>query len=39
MVIAMKEKVHSKRLLKHGVVVFGQPRRPVKYFSACPTDQ
>jgi hypothetical protein len=38
-VIAMKDKAHSKRLLKHGVVVFGQPRRTAEYFSARPTDQ
>jgi hypothetical protein len=39
LVITMKDKAHSKRLLKHGVIVFGQPRRRAEFFSACPTNQ
>jgi hypothetical protein len=38
-VVAMKDKAHSKRLLTHGVVVLGQPIRTVEYFSDGPTDQ
>jgi hypothetical protein len=38
-VIAMKDKVHSKRFLKHGVVVFSQPRSTEEYFSVRATGQ
>jgi hypothetical protein len=37
-VIAIKDKPQSKRLLKHGVVVFGQQRRTAEYLSARPTN-
>jgi hypothetical protein len=38
-VIPMRVKAHSKRLLKHGVVVFSQPRRTAEYFSAHPMEE
>jgi hypothetical protein len=34
-VIAMKDKAYSKRLLKDRMVIFGEIRRIAQYFPAC----